>query len=258
MFGLLGPNGAGKTTLMRILATLIRPTSGDAYVGEWKVDDSRDKWSIRSCLGYLPQEIQMYDNLSAYEFLSLVSTVKQVHVQDRSEQIESTLELIGLTDAKRRKIKTFSGGMKRRLGIAQALIGNPTILIVDEPTVGLDPQERVRFRNLLVELTHDRLILLSSHITEDVAHTCPRLAILDHGRLRFCGDIQTLLQTAQDCVWEFVATSTPPQQDNLYLVSNSQTSNGIRYRVLSNSKPTKDATTASPTIEDAYLRLLHF
>lgn len=200
----------------------------------------------------------MYDNLSAYEFLSFVCTVKQVHVQDRNHRIESTLELTGLTDAKRRKIKTYSGGMKRRLGIAQALIGNPTVLIVDEPTVGLDPQERVRFRNLLVELAHDRLILLSSHITEDVAHTCPRLAILDHGQLKFCGNIQTLLQSAPQYVWEFVGTGTPPQQDSLYLVSSSQTSNGIRYRVLSNSKPTNDATPASPTVEDAYLRLLHF
>lgn len=200
----------------------------------------------------------MYDNLSAYEFLSFVSTVKQVHVEDRREQIASTLELTGLSDAKRRKIRTFSGGMKRRLGIAQALIGNPSVLIVDEPTVGLDPQERVRFRNLLVELARDRLILLSSHITEDVAHTCPRLAILDHGRLRFCGDIQTLLHTAHDYVWEFVATSSTPQQDDVYVVSSSQTSDGIRYRVLSNSKPTKDATPTSPTIEDAYLRLLHF
>ena len=169
MFGLLGPNGAGKTTLMRVLATLLQPTSGAAYVGDWKVDDRNQKWKIRAQLGYLPQEIQMYDNLSAREFLAFVAALKRIPTEERGQQIGKMLELTGLSDAAGRKIRAYSGGMKRRLGVAQALIGNPKVLIVDEPTAGLDPQERVRFRNLLVELARERLVLLSSHITEDVA-----------------------------------------------------------------------------------------
>ncbi len=259
MFGLLGPNGAGKTTLMRILATLICPTSGKAFVGDWAVNDNKDKWSIRSRLGYLPQEIQMYESLTAYEFLSFVTTVKQIPAQDRVRQIESVLELTGLTSFKKRKIKTFSGGMKRRIGIAQALVGDPTVLIVDEPTVGLDPQERVRFRNLLVRLSHNRLVLLSSHITEDIAHTCSHLAILNQGRSRFQGSTQSLLKETEGYVWEFTVPDAPMQeQKGLHVVSSVQAEDGIRYRVLAKKKPMESATPSSPTVEDAYLWLLHF
>ncbi len=136
MFGLLGPNGAGKTTLMRVLATLLQPTSGAAYVNDWKVDDARDKWNIRAQLGYLPQEIQMYDTLSAREFLSFVAALKRVPAAERRAQVEEMLELTGLTDVAARKIRAYSGGMKRRLGVAQALMGHPRLLIVDEPTCG--------------------------------------------------------------------------------------------------------------------------
>ena len=257
MFGLLGPNGAGKTTLMRVLATLLRPTGGAAHVGDWKVDDRNQKWKIRAQLGYLPQEIQMYDNLSGREFLAFVAALKHVPAEARSRQIGEMLELTGLSDAAGRKIRAYSGGMKRRLGVAQALIGNPKLLIVDEPTAGLDPHERVRFRNLLVELAQERLVLLSSHITEDIAQTCSRLAVLDHGQLRFHGNIQTLLQTTAGRVWAFTTVDrTVQEREDLQVVAITHTEQGTHYRVLAEDKPTADAVPASPTVEDAYLWLI--
>ena len=257
MFGLLGPNGAGKTTLMRVLATLLSPTSGAAYVGDWKVDDRDQKWNIRAHLGYLPQEIQMYDTLSGREFLAFVAALKQIPVEERGQQIGRMLELTGLSDVASRKIRTYSGGMKRRLGVAQALIGNPKVVIVDEPTAGLDPLERVRFRNLLVELARERLVLLSSHITEDIAQTCSRLAVLDHGQLRFHGSVQTLLQATAGRVWEFTTVDHSVQErEDLRVVAITNTEQGTHYRVLAEEKPTGDAVAASPTVEDAYLWLI--
>jgi len=257
MFGLLGPNGAGKTTLMRVLATLLQPTSGAAYVNDWKVDDARDKWNIRAQLGYLPQEIQMYDNLSAREFLSFVAALKRVPAAERRAQVEEMLELTGLTDVAARKIRAYSGGMKRRLGVAQALMGHPRLLIVDEPTAGLDPHERVRFRNLLVELSQERLVMLSSHITEDIAHTCSRLAILNQGQLRFDGSIQMLLQQATGRVWEFTtADHLIQEREDVKVVSITHIEQGTHYRVLAAEKPMADALPVTPTVEDAYLWLI--
>ena len=257
MFGLLGPNGAGKTTLMRVLATLLQPTSGAAYVNDWKVDDARDKWNIRAQLGYLPQEIQMYDTLSAREFLSFVAALKRVPAAERRVQVEEMLELTGLTDVAARKIRAYSGGMKRRLGVAQALMGHPRLLIVDEPTAGLDPHERVRFRNLLVELSQERLVMLSSHITEDIAHTCSRLAILNQGQLRFDGSIQMLLQQATGRVWEFTtADHLIQEREDVKVVSITHIEQGTHYRVLAAEKPMADALPVTPTVEDAYLWLI--
>lgn len=257
MFGLLGPNGAGKTTLMRVLATLLQPTSGAAYVNDWKVDDAREKWNIRAQLGYLPQEIQMYDNLSAREFLSFVAALKRVPAAERRAQVEEMLELTGLTDVAARKIRAYSGGMKRRLGVAQALMGHPKLLIVDEPTAGLDPHERVRFRNLLVELSQERLVMLSSHITEDIAHTCSRLAVLNQGQLRFDGSIQVLLQQATGRVWEFTtADHLIQEREDVKVVSITHIEQGTHYRVLATEKPMADALPVPPTVEDAYLWLI--
>ena len=257
MFGLLGPNGAGKTTLMRVLATLLQPTSGTVYVGGWRVDDPNEKWCIRAQLGYLPQELQMYDNLSAREFLAFVAGLKRVPAEEHGHQIGRMLELTGLSDVAGRLIRTYSGGMKRRLGVAQALIGNPKVVIVDEPTAGLDPQERVRFRNLLVELARERLVLLSSHITEDIAQTCSRLAVLDHGQLRFHGSIQTLLQTTTGRVWEFTtADQSIQERKDMSVVAITHTEQGTHYRVLAEEKPAANAVPASPTVEDAYLWLI--
>lgn len=255
MFGLLGPNGAGKTTLMRIIATLLRPTWGHVRVGEWDVTHPGDKWRIRENLGYLPQELSLYGDLSARQFLELMADLKLVQPQTRARQISDALEMTGLTDVAGRALKTYSGGMKRRVGIAQALLGNPKVLIVDEPTAGLDPQERVRFRNLLVELAGDRIVLLSTHIVEDVAQTCTRAGVLHKGRLLFAGPVAELARRATGCVWEFEADGYAPAPTHV-LVASVRTPSGLKYRVLAPERPAPDARSVEPTLEDSYLWLI--
>lgn len=252
IYGLLGPNGAGKTTLMRILATLITPTSGTARVGGYRVDDNREKWEIKARLGYLPQELTLYGDLSAHEFLNFVAAIKEVEPRHRREQIAQVLDVTGLADVAKRRLKTYSGGMKRRVGIAQALIGTPSLLIVDEPTVGLDPQERVRFRNLLVDLAHDRTVLLSTHIIEDVAQTCSRLGVLQAGRLVFNGAVDDLTACAHGKTWEIDVPGYRPGPDAL-LVASVQLQQTVRYRVLAEQQPHPDARLVDPSLEDGYL-----
>ncbi len=256
MFGLLGPNGAGKTTLIRILATLLKPSSGSVQIGEYRLDNRAEKWKIRETLGYLPQEIQMYRNLSAREFLQFVAALKKVTPAARKAEVEQALEITNLSDVARRSIRTFSGGMKRRLGIAQALIGNPRLLIIDEPTVGLDPQERVKFRNLLVELARDKTVLLSTHIIEDVAQTCPALAVIRKGEIVYSGSALKLIQKADGKVWEFLL-ETPASMDGVIVVSSTATAEGNRYRVLAEKQPHPGAAQIAPSMEDAYLWLLN-
>jgi len=256
MFGLLGPNGAGKTTLMRIIATLLRPTSGRVTVGGWDVTDAHDKWRIRENLGYLPQELTLYGDLSARQFLELMADLKQISPQARSSQIGDALEMTGLTQVAGRALKTFSGGMKRRVGIAQALIGEPKLIIVDEPTAGLDPEERVRFRNLLAGLADRRTILLSTHIVEDVAQTCSRLAVLRRGALLFVGAAGEMVGKVEGKVWEFEASRNHPLAPGQILVSSVPGLTETRYRVLADAQPHSAARAVSPTLEDAYLWLM--
>ncbi len=253
MFGLLGPNGAGKTTLMRILATLMQPSAGRVQIAGMDPADQRQKWQIKALLGYLPQEVAFYGSLSAREFLDLVATLKGLpKATERRRQIEHVLEVTGLTDVAKRRIKTFSGGMKRRVGIAQALLGDPQVLIVDEPTAGLDPQERMRFRNLLVSLAPQRVVLLSSHIIEDIAQTCATIGVLNHGQLTFHGATSTLIERTQGCVWEFSAPAFTPPPDTT-LVATTPASPGLLYRVLAAEPPHPDAVPVAPRLEDGYL-----
>jgi ABC-type multidrug transport system ATPase subunit len=256
MFGLLGPNGAGKTTLMRILATLLRPTSGTARVGGYRVDDPREKWSVKAMLGYLPQELALYGDLSACEFLDFVAALKELgRPQQRQKQVRRVLEITSLTEVADRRLKTCSGGMKRRVGIAQALLGNPSLLIVDEPTAGLDVEERVRFRNLLVELAQERLILLSTHIVEDVAHTCSQLAVLYRGRLLFTGSVTEMIDQVQGKAWVVEAPGYQPAPEAI-LVASTRTALSMQYRVLAGEQPHPAARPATPSLEDGYLWLM--
>lgn len=188
MFGLLGPNGAGKTTLLRILVGLIQPTGGTVVIGGEDVTREPGKTRVRRVLGYLPQDVGFYPDLTAVQFLDYIGTLKEMDdAVVRRRRVNEVLEIVGLQDAARRRLGGYSGGMKRRVGIAQALLADPQVPVVDEPTAGLDPEERVRFRNLLADLAGNRLVLLSTHIVEDVSQTCRELALLHHGRIHFRG-----------------------------------------------------------------------
>jgi ABC-2 type transport system ATP-binding protein len=179
MFGLLGPNGAGKTTLMRIITTLVPPTAGKVSVGG--ADVMKDPGSIRQQLGYLPQEFGFYKSLNAYEMLDYIAVMKNIPPKQRKSQVNNVLEAVNLQNTALRRVGGFSGGMKQRLGIAQALLGDPQLLVVDEPTAGLDPEERIRFRNLLARLSRERTVLLSTHIVADIEASCSGMAVLDRG-----------------------------------------------------------------------------
>src|SRR5947209_4398425 len=202
MFGLLGPNGAGKTTLMRILAGILHRTSGVLYVSEHDGTTEHGRSEIKKLLGYLPQDLGLYPDLSARELLDYIAILKGLdNKQARRKRVDELLDMVALQQVANRKLKTFSGGMKRRVGIAQALLKDARLLIVDEPTAGLDPEERIRFRNLLSELGGNRIVLLSTHIVEDIAQTCHNLAVMREGAVIFQGAIGEVIGAARGKVW---------------------------------------------------------
>jgi ABC-2 type transport system ATP-binding protein len=256
MFGLLGPNGAGKTTLMRILAGILHPTTGEVRIGEYNGTTERGRQAVKQVLGYLPQDLGMYPDLSAYEFLDYVGMLKGLkQSSSRKLRVEEVLEMVSLSQVARRKIKTFSGGMKRRLGIAQALLGDPQFLIVDEPTSGLDPEERIRFRNLLADLGGRRTVLLSTHIVEDIAQTCQNLALMQQGRVIFQGTTLDVVQRARGRVWLITAQGRKPE-GNFTVVSTLNMGATIQYRVVGEPTPQMQATSTEPTLEDGYVWLI--
>ena len=253
VLGLLGPNGAGKSTLMRILATITKPTSGTVT---WNgADAASAPDSVRSVLGYLPQDFGVYPNLTPLEFLDYVAAAKGLGRRDARRRIDELLALVNLTEARKRPLGGFSGGMRQRVGIAQALLNDPRLLIVDEPTAGLDPEERVRFRNLLSELSGERIVLLSTHIVSDVEAAATEIAILSHGRLVAHGAPEALLVALEGRVWEWVVPSAElASVKERYLVSGTaRRGDGVHVRVVSDAPPAPGATPAIPTLEDAYL-----
>src|ERR1035438_124006 len=253
VLGLLGPNGAGKSTLMRILATITRPTAGQVL---WNgTDIKRDPDALRTVLGYLPQDFGIYPNLSALEFLGYLAAVKGLDAASASKRIGELLELVNLTYAARRPLGGFSGGMRQRVGIAQALLNDPKLLIVDEPTAGLDPEERVRFRNLLSELSGERIVILSTHIVSDVEAVATRIAILVHGQL-IANDVpEAVLASVSGKVWEVVVSSAElPALRLKHLVSSTaHRSDGVHARVVADALPHSAARPLDPSLEDAYL-----
>ncbi|MBK8020533.1 MAG: ABC transporter ATP-binding protein [Chloroflexi bacterium] len=254
MFGLLGPNGAGKTTLMRILAGLLRPTSGGATIFGNDVSTLEGRLGTKAILGYLPQELGLYPNLNAYEFLDYMAILKGVNdARQRRSQIERLIAQVHLEDAAKRPLKTYSGGMKRRIGIAQALLGDPRLLIVDEPTAGLDPEERIRFRNLLVDMAQDRAIILSTHIVEDISQSCNDLAVMRSGKVIYRGAPADLIEGARGHVW-IVKGQRPG--DDLTLVSSLQLHDGVHYRVVGDASHYAGAVEAEPSLEDGYMWLM--
>ena len=258
MYGLLGPNGAGKTTLMRILAGIINPTDGEIVINGINIRTEEGKRKMKAMLGYLPQELGLYPDLTAREFIDYLAILKGVdNKKNRQNRIEHILELVSLTDVADRKIKGYSGGMKRRVGIAQALVNDPKILIVDEPTAGLDPEERIKFRNLLVNLATDRIVLLSTHIVGDIGQTCQRLAVLVNGRLKYEGDPITLTNQAKGHVWSIESGDGTKPDHDLTVVSMQHMPNSTHYRVVGETvSHYPQAKIEEPSLEDAYMWLM--
>jgi ABC-2 type transport system ATP-binding protein len=256
VLGLLGPNGAGKSTLMRILATITQPTSGRVL---WNDEDIRQNPdSLRSVLGYLPQDFGVYPNLTALEFLEYLAAVKGLDAASARKRIGELLDLVNLTDAARRPLGGFSGGMRQRVGIAQALLNDPKLLIVDEPTAGLDPEERVRFRNLLSELSGERIVILSTHIVSDVEAVATDIALVAHGHLVRHAVPEVLLASVTGEVWEVVVpTAALADLRRQFLVSNTaHRSDGVHARVVADTAPAAGARSLEPSLEDAYLAAL--
>ena len=256
VLGLLGPNGAGKSTLMRILATIKQASYGRVLWNDNDIANNPD--SLRDVLGYLPQDFGVYPNLSAIEFLDYLAAVKGIPAAAASQRISELLALVNLADVAKRPLGGYSGGMRQRVGIAQALLNDPQLLIVDEPTAGLDPEERVRFRNLLSELSGERIVILSTHIVSDVEAVATDIAILAHGQLLAHGAPESLLSQVTGKIWEVVVPSVElPSLRGKYLVSSTaHRSDGVHARVVADSAPSTAARQLEPSLEDAYLAVL--
>jgi ABC-type multidrug transport system ATPase subunit len=256
VLGLLGPNGAGKSTLMRILATVTRPTAGKVI---WNGKDIvRAPEVLRTVLGYLPQDFGVYPHLNADEFLDYLAALRGVDSGTARRRKAELLQLCNLFEARKRKLGEYSGGMKQRIGIAQALLNDPQLLIVDEPTVGLDPEERVRFLSLLSELSGERIIILSTHIVSDVEAVATDLAIVAHGRLIVHAAPEVILQSVEGKVWECIISSGELAGVKArHLISGTiRRSDGVQVRVVSEASPSADARSVPPTLEDAYLHIV--
>jgi ABC-2 type transport system ATP-binding protein len=262
VLALVGPNGAGKSTLMRILATITQATEGSVTWaganGNAPVDIARSPDELRAVLGYLPQDFGVYPNLNAVEFLEYMAALKGLDARAAKVRIGELLQVVNLFDVRKRPLGGYSGGMKQRLGIAQALLNDPQLLIVDEPTAGLDPEERVRFRNLLSDLAGERIVLLSTHIISDAEATATEIALINAGRLLRHGAPEDLLQAVQGLVWQWVIPSAQlSAAKQQYLISSTaRRSDGVHLRVVATTPPSPDAQAVLPTLEDAYLHFI--
>ena len=257
VLGLLGPNGAGKSTLMRMLATITRPTTGQITWNGTDIAKSPD--GLRAVLGYLPQDFGVYPNLTPVEFLEYLAAIKGLDGKTARTRIEELLQVVNLVDARKRPLGGFSGGMKQRVGIAQALLNDPRLLIVDEPTAGLDPEERARFRNLLSDLSSERIVILSTHIVSDVEATATMIALINKGRLLRHSAPETLLQELEDRVWEWIVphADLPSLQSQYRFSSQVRRGDGVHVRAVTESRPTQEAVSVTPNLEDAYLHAMN-
>jgi ABC-type multidrug transport system ATPase subunit len=256
MFGLLGPNGAGKTTLMRIICGILEQSYGKVRING--LDRQEYHEELQGLIGYLPQEFGMYENMTAYEFLDYQAMLKNISdTTKRKERISQVLKSVHMFDRRDEKISSYSGGMKQRIGIAQILLHLPRILVVDEPTAGLDPRERIRFRNLLVELSRERVVIFSTHIIEDISSSCTRVAVLNEGEVCYLGAPADMTKIALGKVWHVYLSQKEfelKKQDFL-IVNHMRDKDRIRVRCISEKKPTEEAISVRATLEDAYLCL---
>ncbi|MCC2958120.1 ABC transporter ATP-binding protein [Massilia sp. IC2-477] len=253
MFGLLGPNGAGKSTLMRILATLQECDSGSVFLDDIDVLDEKDE--VRRMLGYLPQDFGVYPKVTAYELLDHFAQLKGLsHKHRRREVVDGLLQQTNLWEVRNQRLGTFSGGMRQRFGIAQALLGDPRLIIVDEPTAGLDPQERVRFHNLLSEIGEDKTVILSTHIVSDVADLCSNMAIINKGHVLLCGDPQDLTYEIEDFIWARFVTKQelPVFQKRHQVISTRLLTGRTLIHVYSETDPGDGFEPARASLEDVY------
>lgn len=257
MFGLLGPNGAGKTTLMRIICGILEQSYGKVWINGIDTNEKREE--LQGLIGYLPQAFGTYENMTSWEFLNYQAILKNiVDKKDRERRIKKCLKEVNMHEHMHEKIGSFSGGMKQRIGIAQILLHLPKILVVDEPTAGLDPRERIRFRNLLVELSKNRIVIFSTHIIEDISSSCNSMAVLNRGKLRYHGDPQSMTKTAEGHVWQFEvpASEFDVLNEKLLIVHHMRDGDNIRIRCIAGDKPYDSAINVRPNLEDAYLWLI--
>lgn len=254
MFGLLGRNGAGKTTLMKTLATLLQKKSGTVTICGVPVENEKE---IRRIIGYLPQEFSMYPTMNVLEAMDYLAILSGLSKRERKERTDLLLEKVNLTEHRYKKVKALSGGMKRRLGIAQALLNNPKVLIVDEPTAGLDPEERIRFRNLLSDAAEERIVILSTHIVGDIEATCENIAILDNGKVLYHGTVDDLLAAACGKVFTKVTdrAELPKLKNELFITSMHTQGKSVHVRFIADNA-TSGADACEPNIEDAYMLYL--
>jgi len=247
MVGLLGPNGAGKSTLMRTIACLQTPDQGDMQFED--IDVCRHPMALRQQLGYLPQYFGVYPHMSCYALLEHMAILKGVNDKaQQRQQITALLELTNLSSVANKSVATFSGGMRQRFGIAQALLGDPKLLIMDEPTAGLDPLERQRLHSLLVNISKDKLILLSTHIVEDIENLCPFVALINDGKIVESGVVQHLISPLDDCVWQ-----SPVRPENTQLILSESYKFGVPiYRIFSQTQPCADALIVEANLQDRY------
>lgn len=251
MYGLLGRNGAGKTTFMKTIATLLQKKSGTITVCGVPVENAKE---VRKIIGYLPQEFSMYPSMNVGEAMDYLAILSGLRRQERKERIEILLKKVNLTEHKNKKVKALSGGMKRRLGIAQALLNNPKVLIVDEPTAGLDPEERVRFRNLLSEIAEERIVILSTHIVGDIEATCENIAILDEGKVLYNGTVDDLLSAAAGKVFIKAADKRElPRLKKELLITSMHTQGKKVYVRFIAEHAVEEAEVCEPNMEDAYM-----
>jgi ABC-type multidrug transport system ATPase subunit len=257
MFGLLGPNGAGKSTMMRIICGILEQSYGKIWING--LDTQKHREELQGLIGYLPQAFGTYENMSAWEFLDYQAILKGIKDPAiRKERMDYVLKSVHMFERKDDKIGSFSGGMKQRIGIAQILLNLPRILVVDEPTAGLDPRERIRFRNLLVELSRERIVIFSTHIIEDISSSCNQVAVINRGDLKYYGTPTDMARMGEGFVWQMTIPAKEFDQfsNKQLIIHHMRDGENIKLRLLSKEKPAPEAVNVSPHLEDSYLCLL--
>lgn len=255
MFGILGRNGSGKSTLMNIIATILQPSKGTVTINGIEIKNSQ---KIRQMIGYLPQDFDFYPNMKVSEVLYYLGFLSKINQTDFDKYVDLILRKVNLIDYKNKKVKSLSGGMKKRLGMAQAILHDPKVIIVDEPTAGLDPEERVRIRNLLSDLAENKIVIISTHIVSDIESTCNRIAILDKGSLVYKGDIPSLIQQSDDHIYEINLSPSELEsfrENDLFITKTQEIENKLKFRFISETK-VANAKKVKADFEDAYMYFL--